>query len=503
MQRTKRPRLDDSDDEPSLLAGSVLPKAVNVRRPHLSTGTAPYELPAGSGDSTKKLEKMLGHLWDTVLVEADVFLSTHTLGYWQSRTKNTDNLHIAQQVADKLASEDPIILTTIIIDDTSEILFIYLGFREKQAGPRPRVISRQGTPQQVQHRIAESLLSRAKPISQISQGRTQLGDIEGYHYDGFMEELSNHILYETQCYLADNQPHYNARDGRHNLVEQHGIHYPFADPTPLRPDLQGDPRLQVVHTAHTPAPIEEDRPRARKKYLTAHSQPGPAIPHAEYNLQIVYERTGTKHLVQAWSQQATATGDLLEPSKDMAPGTTSALMALNTYYLRAQVYTRLVGVCCKIFYPAWHAVYEQTFNAGKSNLLDPGPFLGRVIVWKLQVDLHRDGLDVGPTLTSADGSFEGGAMVLPDFGAKFSYKCGHIGFGYYGALYHCVEPWEPAPAPEHLAKYGVTSGRMSTVFFSPKKSLDVLKDKAQLWLVNTRGNLNPEMKAAEPVHRGR
>ncbi|KAJ7049599.1 hypothetical protein C8F01DRAFT_731431 [Mycena amicta] len=193
--------------------------------------------------------------------------------------------------------------------------------------------------------------------------------------------------------------------------------------------------------------------------------------------------------------------DLLEPSKDMAPGTVKGLQALNTYLRRTQLYTTLVGVCCRTFYPHWHTVYEQAFNAGKSNLLDPGPFLGRVIVWKLQVELHRDGLDIGPTLTSADGSFEGGAMVLPDFGCKFSYRCGHIGFGYYGALYHCVERWEPVPPPEHLAKHGVTSGRMSTVFFSPQRSLEALKDKVEFWLVDSRGNLNPDIQAAVPHRR--
>lgn len=142
------------------------------------------------------------------------------------------------------------------------------------------------------------------------------------------------------------------------------------------------------------------------------------------------------HLVQCWYQQGTTEGvrvfsstfvpvysnrfqDLLQPSQDMCPGTSKGTMALNTYYHRTDAFARLVNLCCKVFYPKYHLQYEQAFAAGKTNLFDPGPFLGRVLVWGLPVGNHRDGGDTHPTLTSPNGHFKGGPLYLPDLRLKF------------------------------------------------------------------------------------
>ena len=86
---------------------------------------------------------------------------------------------------------------------------------------------------------------------------------------------------------------------------------------------------------------------------------------------------------------------------------------------RTDSFAQLVGLCCKVFYPVAHREHWNTFEAGKMEDLDPGPFLGRVIVWGLPVGIHGDGLDRRPTLTTDSSFFTGGDMPLPDFRCKF------------------------------------------------------------------------------------
>jgi hypothetical protein len=47
-------------------------------------------------------------------------------------------------------------------------------------------------------------------------------------------------------------------------------------------------------------------------------------------------------------------------------------------------------------------------------MVDPGPFLGRAIVWKLNVCPHQDGLDKGPAVIFSMGYFSGRECYLPD-----------------------------------------------------------------------------------------
>ena len=49
---------------------------------------------------------------------------------------------------------------------------------------------------------------------------------------------------------------------------------------------------------------------------------------------------------------------------------------------------------------------------------DPGPFLMQAIIWKLDLLLHFDGKDRGPTITSPCGFFEGGIIEIPQLKAQ-------------------------------------------------------------------------------------
>lgn len=69
-------------------------------------------------------------------------------------------------------------------------------------------------------------------------------------------------------------------------------------------------------------------------------------------------------------------------------------------------------------FPKVYAQYREAFDAGVWFNEDPGPFLGRSVVYKLQSKLHKDGNDAGPSASFAVGSFEGGEMLIPQFGTK-------------------------------------------------------------------------------------
>lgn len=82
--------------------------------------------------------------------------------------------------------------------------------------------------------------------------------------------------------------------------------------------------------------------------------------------------------------------------------------------------TRTLGLYLKelfqVAFPDFFSKYEKAFDAGAFHLADPGPFLGRAIVWKLPVELHKDGLDDRPTIIFDCGSYTGGILYLPDLG---------------------------------------------------------------------------------------
>lgn len=70
-------------------------------------------------------------------------------------------------------------------------------------------------------------------------------------------------------------------------------------------------------------------------------------------------------------------------------------------------------------YPDYYKRYRAAFEAGVWCQCDGGPFLGRALVYKLQVALHQDGLDAGPTASFPMGFYEGGELYVPDIEAKF------------------------------------------------------------------------------------
>ena len=66
-------------------------------------------------------------------------------------------------------------------------------------------------------------------------------------------------------------------------------------------------------------------------------------------------------------------------------------------------------------------MYEDAFRAGVWLQDDPGPFLGRAIVYKLQSKIHRDKHDYGPSVSFPVGQFTGGEMCFPQLKTKLQF----------------------------------------------------------------------------------
>lgn len=72
----------------------------------------------------------------------------------------------------------------------------------------------------------------------------------------------------------------------------------------------------------------------------------------------------------------------------------------------------------KTLLPDAYAEHDEIFQAGKFFHNDPGPFLGRAVMWKLQMKLHKDLGDKGWTISFPVGSFTGGHFLIPQLDLK-------------------------------------------------------------------------------------
>ncbi|KAJ7930338.1 hypothetical protein B0H13DRAFT_1547700, partial [Mycena leptocephala] len=194
------------------------------------------------------------------------------------------------------------------------------------------------------------------------------------------------------------------------------------------------------------------------------------------------ERAGVTHLVQCWTMQGHPQGPFM-PSSDFFRGCQAAL-AVRYYYRSTREVAIYLSCMFEVAYPEYHAKYTKAFKAGVWEPADPGPWIGRAIVYKLQVSEYVDGLDDGPTASFCVGDFEGGPMYLPDIGMKLSYRQGDILIFMSGLLYHCVGKWSPGKG---ISPEGITPGRISHVFFSPQNSITQLEGKPEGWMARTMG----------------
>ncbi|KAJ8509050.1 hypothetical protein ONZ45_g8719 [Pleurotus djamor] len=158
-------------------------------------------------------------------------------------------------------------------------------------------------------------------------------------------------------------------------------------------------------------------------------------------------------------------------------------LEVQRYYTLTIVLAFRLACYFKVAFPDYYAQYQQAFDAGSWVQADPGPWLGRALVYKLQVTPHVDGLDDGPTAIFPTGSFGGGAAYLPDLSLKLEYRPGDIIIFFAGLLYHSVGLWKGTTS--RRARHGLTPGRIGHVHFFHRGAFELLKDKSPGWVVRT------------------
>lgn len=61
------------------------------------------------------------------------------------------------------------------------------------------------------------------------------------------------------------------------------------------------------------------------------------------------------------------------------------------------------------------------------------------------------------------------------------YAAGDVIIFYSSQIYHKVDTFTPLPQTKDMENQHITPGRIGTVFFFPKESLDILKGKSRRW----------------------
>jgi hypothetical protein len=97
------------------------------------------------------------------------------------------------------------------------------------------------------------------------------------------------------------------------------------------------------------------------------------------------------------------------------------LGAILNYYKATNLLAKRLSAIFEILMPECFQTFKNAFDAGEWKGDDPGPWLGRAIVYKLQVSLHKDRNGGGPTASYPIGFFSGGEMLIPQIKAKLSY----------------------------------------------------------------------------------
>lgn len=209
------------------------------------------------------------------------------------------------------------------------------------------------------------------------------------------------MLEVTQTLASFCQPEFNPRDIRHQPQEE----------GPQDPQAM-DPRLfySKIPTTISKSPVPGDSPvNERRPGVEVASQ-------AEFG-----ERRGTMHLVHLWEAQGHPAKKYgMTPSADMTGKSCTQSQATDWYFCASAHVARILAGIFSVCFPKFYQLYRKAFDAGVWLTSDPGPWLGRAVVFKLQVYPHRDGLDGGPCASVPVGYFTGGEALLLDLDAKLA-----------------------------------------------------------------------------------
>jgi hypothetical protein len=111
--------------------------------------------------------------------------------------------------------------------------------------------------------------------------------------------------------------------------------------------------------------------------------------------------------------------DVMVPSSDMFRGSHAA-NALLWYYQATEPAAQQLDKMFRISFPEQYPKYHSAFDAGQWVRYNPGPWLGRAIIHKAQILMHRDADDPpdSPAAIFNSGLYKGGYLYLPDLKLK-------------------------------------------------------------------------------------
>ncbi|KZT31151.1 hypothetical protein SISSUDRAFT_1038656 [Sistotremastrum suecicum HHB10207 ss-3] len=206
-----------------------------------------------------------------------------------------------------------------------------------------------------------------------------------------------------------------------------------------------------------------------------------------------FEACGLTHLVHAWvasGHQNSPKAKLVPSAQMLGAGTAYRSAAVKSHLYNTRILHAYAAMCLRRTIPSEYDKAKPIYDAGKwiSEDSPDGIALGRAILWKLQVAIHRDTQDGLGNFCIAfnfgrwvpDGMF-GGGMAFPDLGLMFEYPPGSILIFRSADLFHGVMPWQPA----HCRGDSITPGRVSWVLFTSQAARRILDGKPPGWLVKT------------------
>ncbi|KZT31140.1 hypothetical protein SISSUDRAFT_1068047 [Sistotremastrum suecicum HHB10207 ss-3] len=216
------------------------------------------------------------------------------------------------------------------------------------------------------------------------------------------------------------------------------------------------------------------------------------------NRRYHFEQAGVTHLVHGWvpcGHQHSEKAQLLPSAQMLGAKTAYRAAAVKAFIKNTSILHKILGMYLKLVFPEEWEKVKHVYDAGRWVQEDtPDGFaLGRAVVWKLQIAIHRDPQDGKGSICvvfncgkyKPDGEF-GGGMAFPDLGIIFEYPPGSILMFRSADLYHGVMP----SLPMECTGGGISTGRVSWVMFTTEAARRRLADKPPGWLYSTNGGKN-------------
>ncbi|KAG6864741.1 hypothetical protein C0991_007448 [Blastosporella zonata] len=295
------------------------------------------------------------------------------------------------------------------------------------------------------------------PLESVQEDLSAMQE-EDYPYQAWNKQVDGRTVSDLQDLQAEQARIFNDGLSENQLKRYHEVVQTFA--------AHKQPHIKYKNRRHL---MTSDNPRVMRYEVDDDAED-------DEHLSPARERCGTYHLVHAWTQVGNLKKGLF--ASDALTGSGTSLAATGIYYKETQDIFLYISAMFHEIYPETYSKYKEAFEAGAWMQEDPGVFLGRVIVYKLQVHPHLDRGDDGPSVSFPCGYYDGGCMMIPQLKAKFLYCPGSICMFEAYRIYHAVSRWAPMVMEEQDV---LTPGRISTVLFSPKNSVEMLKGKPPGW----------------------